>query len=138
MKYARFLFRFSFICFQIGFQRILYLLIVSNLHYFQCMFPINTLPSNVTDLHKIDCKLYKNYFTRNFWRLSRCTAYYMQHIICKLKTFEWIARWKNSCQEFVFRMVSRLMTHFRHISCRQLNAVIKMSQIIWFIDYDSS
>ena len=102
------------------------------------MFPTNTLPSNVIDLHKIDCKLYKNYFTRNFLRLSRLTAYYMQHIICKLKTFEWIARWKNSCQEFAFRMVSRLMTHFRHFSCRQLNAVIKMSQIIWFIYYDSS
>ena len=117
--------------------------LVSNVCYICLLFPIYII-SNACFL--------STHCPQMLWIFIRSIANYikiisleffndyrgMVHIICKLKTFEWIARWKNSCQEFAFRMVSRLMAHFRHFSCRQLNAVIKMSQIIWFIDYDSS
>ena len=79
-------------------------------------------------------------FRPNF--VARKNHQCMVHIICKLDTFEWIARWKNSCQEFTFQMVSKLMTHFRHFSCRQLNAIndvtCPMNHTFWAIKYDSS
>ena len=95
--------------------------------------------SSVADHNKIECNLLRiipsDFFAR---KNNPC----MVHIICKLDTFEWIARWKNSCQEFNFQMVSKLMTHFRHFSCRQLNAIndvtCPMNHTFWAIKYDSS